>query len=154
MKLLKPCLASVFLALNACGGGGSNAPTTSVAAPPPPPPPAPPPTAERMDDCQGLDFLSILSASDDGSSDTGLIPANVIDDNLDATSRWSSQDIGASLTLDLGGPRLLREIGIAFFEGDQRTASFTVSASEDGEQFQNLLPVTQSSGQTLSLIHI
>ena len=70
MKLLKPCLASVFLALNACGGGGSNAPTTSVAAPPPP---APPPTAERMDDCQGLDFLSILSASDDGSSDTGLI---------------------------------------------------------------------------------
>ena len=149
MKLLKPCLASVFLALNACGGGGSNAPTTSVAAPPPPPPPAPPPTAERMDDCQGLDFLSILSASDDGSSDTGLIPANVIDDNLDATSRWSSQDIGASLTLDLGGPRLLREIGIAFFEGDQRTASFTVSASEDGEEFQDLLPVTQSSGQTL-----
>ena len=89
MKLLKPCLASVFLALNACGGGGSNAPTTSVAAPPPPPPPAPPPTAERMDDCQGLDFLSILSASDDGSSDTALIPANVIDDNLDATSRLS-----------------------------------------------------------------
>ncbi|MGI9219884.1 MAG: polysaccharide lyase family 7 protein, partial [Woeseiaceae bacterium] len=43
-----------------------------------------------------------------------------------------------------------REVGIAWFEGDQRIASFSIHGSEDGVNFSPLLTNLQSSGETRS----
>jgi poly(beta-D-mannuronate) lyase len=73
-----------------------------------------------------------------------------IDDNLDTASRWESPGDPGTITFDLGVRYLVREVGIAWFEGDQRVASFSVLASEDGVNFQTLLANQQSSGETIS----
>ena len=58
-----------------------------------------------------------------------------------------------TLTLDLGSRHLIKGIGIAWFEGDQRTASFSVMYSEDGNRFQSALSDQNSSGTTDSFEH-
>ncbi len=73
-----------------------------------------------------------------------------IDDNLDPASRWESPGDPGAITFDLGVRYLVREVGIAWFEGDQRVASFSVHVSEDGVNFETLLTDQQSSGETRS----
>ena len=73
-----------------------------------------------------------------------------IDDILDPASRWESPGDPGTITFDLGVRYLVRELGIAWFEGDQRVASFSVFASEDGVNFAPLLANQQSSGETQS----
>ena len=155
---MKPYLPALVLCLAACGGGGAStpaaAPTPPVPAPAPPPPsppppPPPPPTAGALTTCDGLDLLDLTGATDDGSSEAGFGPGNVIDDDLSAPSRWESQTLGASITMDLGGPRLVQELGLSWFLGDERVTSFSVSVSDDGVTFTEILPVTDSGGDTL-----
>jgi poly(beta-D-mannuronate) lyase len=55
-----------------------------------------------------------------------------------------------TITFDLGVRYLVREVGIAWFNGHQRVASFSVFASEDGVNFESLLANQQSSGETES----
>jgi poly(beta-D-mannuronate) lyase len=83
-------------------------------------------------------------------SGAGNGPDRAIDDNLDPASHWASPGDAMTVTLDLGARHLVREVGIAWFEGDQRVASFSISASEDGVNFESLLTDQQSSGETLS----
>ena len=71
-----------------------------------------------------------------------------IDDILDPASRWESPGDPGTITFDLGVRYLVREVGIAWFEGDQRVASFSVHASVDGVTFDSLLANQQSSGET------
>ena len=137
-------LAAV-LAVSGCGGGGSstvvpaNTPTTPVA-------PAPPPAATT---CTGTHLINVVAATDDGQSIAGNGPDRAIDDLLDPASRWESPGDAKSITLDLGARHLVREVGIAWFEGDQRIATFSVLASEDGVNFESLLADQRSSGETL-----
>ena len=94
-----------------------------------------------------MDLLDITAVSSD---QTGSAPTAAIDDNLDADSRWSAAGLPATLTLDLGAPFLIREVGIAWHLGDQRTSTFTLEVSDDGTNFTSLQSSTQSSGDTLS----
>ncbi|WP_209347636.1 polysaccharide lyase family 7 protein [Pontixanthobacter sp. CEM42] len=136
------------LLLTGCGGGGGGGSTsTPISTPSPSPTPTPTPTPTQS--CSGLNLLEIAQASSDQASG-GLVAANTIDDNLDDASRWSAPGIPAALTLDLGQQHLLREVGIAWHLGDQRTSSFTLEVSNDGTNFISLQGVTQSAGNTLS----
>jgi poly(beta-D-mannuronate) lyase len=92
----------------------------------------------------------VIAATDNGLSGTGNGPGLAIDDNLGPASRWESPGDPATITFDLGVRYLVREVGIAWFEGDQRVASFSVHASEDGVNFEPLLSNQQSSGETQS----
>lgn len=83
-------------------------------------------------------------------SGVGFEPDKAIDDNLDPASRWETTGDSLTITLDLGARHLVREVGIAWFEGDQRIASFDVFTSEDGVAFESLLTNQQSSGETIS----
>ena len=143
--------AIALLSLYGCSGGSS---TPSSPPPPPPapspPPPPPPPPPGTLTSCEGLDLQDIVAATDDGSSTATFGPANAIDDNLDPASRWESQTFGASITFDLGGPRLVRELGLAWFLGDQRVSFFDVAVSDDGTSFTNILTNASSAGDTLS----
>jgi poly(beta-D-mannuronate) lyase len=73
-----------------------------------------------------------------------------IDDILDPASRWESSGDPGTITFDLGERHLVREVGVAWFEGDQRIASFNILSSEDGAAFEPLLDNQQSSGETTS----
>ncbi len=136
----RPILAISLFALAACGGGGSPAPTTGT-----PPPTPPPPTS-----CSGNHLINIVAATDNGLSGAGNGPDMAIDDNLSAASRWESPGDPMEITFELGARYLVREVGIAWFDGDQRVATFSVSASVDGVAYQSLLANQQSSGETQS----
>lgn len=134
--------AALLLAIGGCGGGSSGSGGSSP-PPPAPPPPPPPPTS-----CTGNHLINVVAASDSGQSAAGNGPEQAIDDNLDPASRWESPGDAIVITFDLGARYLVREVGIAWFEGDQRVASFSLLASIDGVNFESLLANQQSSGTT------
>jgi poly(beta-D-mannuronate) lyase len=135
----RAALFAILLAVTGCGSGGSSGGGN------PPAPPPPPPTS-----CEGNHLVNVIDATDNGLSGAGNGPEMAIDDNLDPASRWESSGDPGTITFDLGERYLVREIGIAWFEGDQRIASFNVLASEDGVDFEPLLDNQQSSGETQS----
>ena len=130
----------MLLVVTGCGGGGSSGVGGS------PPAPVVPPVLPTS--CTGNNLINIISATESGQSGTGVGPDRAIDDNLDPASRWESPGNAVTITFDLGVRYLVREVGIAWFEGDQRVASFSVSASVDGANFESLLANQQSSGKT------
>ncbi len=144
--LLHVSLFAGLLAATGCGGGGSSNNNVSFPTPPVTPPPVPPPVTS----CTGNDLINVITASDDGQNSAASMPEQAIDDNLAATSRWISQGGGTTITFDLGARFLVREVGIAWFEGDQRVAVFNMLASEDDVNYEQLLANQQSSGKTQS----
>ena len=142
------------LLLAGCGGGGSGSTPTSAATPSPSPSPTasptPTPTPTAAASCTGLDLLDIAQASSNQTAVSGLVAANAIDDNLSAASRWSASTLPATLTLDLGSQHQVKEVGIAWHLGDQRTSNFSLEVSTDGTNFTSLQSGQQSSGETLS----
>jgi len=135
-------LVASLLAVTGCGGGGSSG---AGGNPPTPPVPPVPPIS-----CTGNNLINVIAATDNGLSGAGNGPDMAIDDILDPASRWESPGDPGTITLDLGARHLVREVGIAWFEGDQRVASFSILASEDGVSFAPLLNNQQSSGETQS----
>jgi rhamnogalacturonyl hydrolase YesR len=77
------------------------------------------------------------------------IPENTLDNNLD--TRWSALGDGEWIQYDLGEIQLVKDVSIAFFIGDQRTAFFDIVISEDGTSWTPVLEDGQSSGTTLNL---
>lgn len=101
--------------------------------------------------CAPSDSLTIVSATDDGLYEETHGPENTIDGNFDPDSRWSNQGLGEpkTLLLDLGAVQTLKSLGIAWYKGDSRKSTFTISASADGTDFQTIVPEQQSGGTTL-----
>lgn len=93
--------------------------------------------------CNNSINLNIAGASDDGSND-GNGPGNAIDGSL--SSRWSSQGNGKAITLDLGGLSTVTELQTAWFKGDQRTQTFDVAVSENGNNWSTVLYNVDSQG--------
>ncbi|MEO0576093.1 MAG: polysaccharide lyase family 7 protein [Pseudomonadota bacterium] len=138
-------MAGLVLTAAGCGGGSSRTvePTTSTPPTTPTTPTTPPATT-----CTGNHLINVVAATDEGDSLAGNGPDQAIDDDLDPTSRWVSPGDAKTITLDLGARHLVRELGIAWFEGDQRIATFGVLTSEDGVTFDALLTDQQSLGAT------
>ena len=139
----RACLVASLLAFTGCGGGGSSG--AGVNPPAPPDPPVPPTS------CTGNNLINVIAATDEGMSGAGNGPDKAIDDDLSAASRWETTGDSITITFDLGARHLVREVGIAWFAGDQRVASFSVFSSEDGVNFESLLANQQSSGETEGL---
>ncbi len=139
-------LFATLLAVTGCGGGGGGGASTATGGNTPPAPI--PPVAETS--CNGNNLINVVAATDSGQSPAGNGPERAIDNNLDPASRWQSPGDAVTITFDLGARHLVREVGIAWFEGDQRVASFRVFSSVDGVNFESLLADQQSSGETQS----
>lgn len=97
--------------------------------------------------CQGSSALTINMATDNGTND-GNVPANAIDGNLAATSRWSSNGIGKQITFDLGATAEVTDVRLAWYKGNQRNAYFEIDTSLDGQNWTSVLVAGQSSGTT------
>ena len=133
-------MVASLLAIAGCGGGGSSDENGGNVTTPPIPPST----------CAGNHLINIIAATDDGMSGPGAGPDRAIDDNLDPASRWETTGDSMTITFDLGARHLVREVGIAWFAGDQRVASFSVFTSVDGVNFESLVANQQSSGETQS----
>ncbi|GGA87412.1 hypothetical protein GCM10011369_31830 [Neiella marina] len=94
------------------------------------------------------DVLSIANASDDGGND-GNGPANTIDNNLN--TRWSYNGVGKQIVWDLGGTADISAMSLAFYKGDQRSASFDLEISSDASNWTPLLTSANSGGSSLAL---
>ncbi len=78
-------------------------------------------------------------------------PSNMIDGNLYSywTAYVSDVENPAWAEFDLGEVQEIDKIAIAFNKGNERSSEFSVSVSEDGESYIEVLPKQSSSGETL-----
>ena len=137
--------------VSSCGGGSDQTSelvfTSPVSAPAPEPEPAPEPTPGTTA-CEGNYLINVIDAYDDGDSEPNYGASKSIDDSFEGASRWQSVGDAKSLTLDLGSRHRVKELGVAWFDGDQRSARFSVLLSENGTDFDTALLDQTSSGET------
>lgn len=100
--------------------------------PPPPPPPPPPGTIQPVD---------VTASTHDGN-----VPANTIDDDL--STRWSGKGLGESITFDLGDQYKVTDMEIAWYKGNRRTSTYEAVISSNGQNWQQLVPRTETSERT------
>ncbi len=105
-------------------------------------PPRPTPTPAE---CKTPTITAVGATGNDGN-----IPQNTLDNN--ANTRWSNLGLPSSIQYDLGGiSHQICDVDIAWYRGNLRVNSFTISASDD-PSFTNpkTIFIGQSSGRTTS----
>lgn len=149
-------LIILALMLSACGGGSDKSPPVLPSVPPVETPPvsgiADPifPPDLSVTTCSGLDFIEKQSVV--STDEQAEFPANnAIDNNLTDESRWVSTQSGTQLTIELGYRHLVKEIGTAWFNGEQQISTFDIALSEDGSTFTEVLTNETSSRITNSI---
>lgn len=102
--------------------------------------------------CTGNGPLTLVSSTDDGLYEETHGPQNAIDGNFDPDSRWSNLGQGEPkhLLIDLGAVQTVKSIGIAWYKGNERKATFALETSVDGTQFAPAHPRGLSGGATLA----
>jgi poly(beta-D-mannuronate) lyase len=89
-----------------------------------------------------------ISASSEGALIANTNADNAIDGDLSDSSYWSSSAQNASLTIDLGKQHQIKQVRIAWRDGDSNQYQFNLATSEDGTNFSALLSDVLSSGTT------
>ena len=148
-------LASILF-LGACGGSSSGSDNSPAPLPTPPVSPQPPsgipdpifPPDLSATSCSGIDLLDVLSVESEATTANGFEAQNAIDNSLLPENRWESSQSGAQITLELGYRHQVKEIGTAWFNGEEERTSFDILLSEDGENFTPVLTNETSSGQS------
>ncbi|MEF3306437.1 CBM96 family carbohydrate-binding protein [Paenibacillus sp. GYB003] len=85
----------------------------------------------------GLPIATVTASGDDGN-----IPANTLDDDL--STRWSALGDGQWIQYDLGSVRTVRSVSLAWYRGQERTASFDIELSNDGSSWTNVFSGSSS----------
>ena len=70
------------------------------------------------------------------SGNDGNVPANAFDNNL--ATRWSNNGLGSWIKADLGSPKTISYVDIAWYRGTTRTNTFDIAVSNDGTTFTNV----------------
>ncbi|MDU0203137.1 cadherin-like beta sandwich domain-containing protein [Paenibacillus sp. MAH-36] len=70
------------------------------------------------------------------SSSDGNVESNTLDNNL--FSRWSASGDGQYVMFDLGQPKNIGYVGIAFYKGDLRTTLIDIQTSNDAQTWTNV----------------
>ncbi|MCX2842003.1 discoidin domain-containing protein [Microbulbifer thermotolerans] len=96
----------------------------------------------------GVSAFAIDPVSVTASSNDGNIPENTLDNNLE--TRWSAIGDGQWIEYDLGKNYIVKDVQIAFYKGDQRTATIEIQVSSDGNTWESLFYGDQPS-KTLDL---
>ena len=94
-------------------------------------------------ECRTLDPTVVTALGSDAN-----VPSNVIDKNLN--TRWSKDATGSWIQFDLGSKTKICSVDIAWYRGDMRENDFTVSVSDDGSIFKNVIE-RESSGTASGL---
>jgi hypothetical protein len=101
--------------------------------------------SQKANSCNENLPISRFSAIGDDGDDA--IPQNAFDNNLQ--TRWSHNNIGSWIMVDLGSNNAVCFVDIAWYRGNERSYDFIISLSEDGINFKDVYAGT-STGNTLS----
>jgi hypothetical protein len=77
------------------------------------------------------------------------IPENTLDGDLG--TRWAAEGDGQWIKFDLGSPRTVTTVQIAFYLGNQRVSYFDIATSTDNVNWTSVLTGGQSSGTSTAL---
>ncbi|MGS2720997.1 DUF3999 family protein [Paraglaciecola aestuariivivens] len=138
-------VSSLFFIASGCGGGKANN-TTQIPLPNPTPTPEQPAPEPEPSECENQ-IYSIASASDDGNFVPNYAPANAIDNNTAAKSRWVNNGSDAALVLDLASEQSVQALTIKWYRGDQRVINFSVETSNDQQSWTPILVNAETSGK-------
>lgn len=96
-----------------------------------------------------VNIFDKLASSKVTASDyqVGNTPENTIDGNLN--TRWSAAGNGAWIQYDQGMDRVIRELQMAWYRGNLRTATFDVQVSKDALTWATVVAGATTSGTTL-----
>ena len=157
MKYILPCL--LITALSACGGSNSSlsgitsvaTPTTPVATPTTPVTtpvvtPTPPEVTPPVSECVNQQHV-IASAVDDLTFTAPYSPSLAIDADTTPNSRWSSEGLNKTLTLDLGSVKAIGALKVKWYRGSEVISSFLVDTSIDNSVFTEAIGTSDSSGR-------
>jgi len=108
------------------------------------------PAVQQKQSTPNMTLLNVVSVSANG--DDGNIPANTLDGDLD--TRWSSKgEKGKYITYDLGSSKKISSVKIAWHNGDERKAYFTIRLGDSKSSFKTIVNRKKigSSGNTIKL---
>ncbi len=88
-----------------------------------------------------VEITTIPIHSVSASSNDGNLPENVVDGSL--TTRWSAQGDGQYIDLNFNGEYKVERVEIAFYKGDQRTATFDIDLY-DGQSLKQVYSLQKS----------
>lgn len=95
-------------------------------------------------DCLPI-MVDTISSSDHDNKDNDESVSEAIDGDFE--TKWTSEELGSYLQLDIGSIKKICSVDISWFEGDQKKNNFVLSVSDDGSTFKDVLR-TSSSGMT------
>ena len=98
--------------------------------------------------------LPISSVTSSGGSN-GNSAFRAVD--KDVGTKWSGKGTGSFLQADLGSPKAVCNVGIAWDKGNHKSYDFVLSASNDTSNFKDILRGTSTKGsdfQTYDIGHI
>jgi len=82
------------------------------------------------------------------SADDGNVPANVLDGSL--STRWSCNGVGCWIRTDLSAQMSVTGLSVAWYQGNTRANTFTVSVSDDDSTYTQVYS-GKSGGTTTAL---
>ncbi len=112
--------------------------------PPPSPTPSPTPSPSIIPTPTATPPVSDITVT--ASADDGNAVENLLDENFN--TRWSADGDGQWAEFDLGFPTDIGGLNIAFYKGNQRSATFDIQTSNDGDSWTTELSQIESSGDT------
>ncbi|WP_228710762.1 discoidin domain-containing protein [Saccharobesus litoralis] len=97
--------------------------------------------------------LAVDNAFDDGTSHSSYPASKAIDNNTAWSSRWAAQAGGSAvnLTLELNEAKTVKEVGIAWGQGDSRTHTFEIYARPATSGTWTKVYDSVSSGSTTAI---
>lgn len=103
--------------------------------------------AESYSDVGPRISIASASASSYDTEGGGFPPEQAVDNDL--ATRWSALGDGEWIQLDLGSSQDISSVGLAYFVGDERTATFDIEVSNDAATWTSVLSGQTTSGTTL-----
>lgn len=100
----------------------------------------------------GIDRIKVKNVIASENPQEENMDVNVIDGDLN--TRWSAEGLDQWVMLDFGEQQKLNAFGIATYNGEVRTLSYSVDVSDDAIEWKNIYIGTTSLTNEIEVIHV
>ena len=100
----------------------------------------------------GIDRIKVKNVIASENPQEENMDVNVIDGDLN--TRWSAEGLDQWVMLDFGERQKLNAFGIATYNGEVRTLSYSVDVSDDAIEWKNIYIGTTSLTNEIEVIHV
>lgn len=100
----------------------------------------------------GVTRHSVKNIMASSNPEPNNMDVNILDGDL--STRWSAEGSGEWVVLDLGEAQKINAIGIATYNGKQRTLTYSVDISDDGINWKNILVNVTELTEDIEFVNI